>query len=54
MNILKEIIKEVKVVDPCESEPCKNDASCEADSEGGYKCTCKKGWEGENCEDSEF
>ncbi len=34
---------------PCNPNPCKNDSIC-TDRPDGYFCTCKKGYEGKNCE----
>jgi hypothetical protein len=38
-------------VDECSGSvnPCVNGATC-ANEEGGYKCICVNGYEGENCE----
>ncbi|XP_067041101.1 sushi, von Willebrand factor type A, EGF and pentraxin domain-containing protein 1-like [Acropora muricata] len=33
----------------CASNPCNNDATC-VESEGGFKCICKPGFTGKNCE----
>ncbi|XP_067023184.1 fibrillin-1-like isoform X3 [Acropora muricata] len=36
--------------DPCKaSKPCKNNATC-ANSNGNYRCICKPGYQGKNCE----
>ena len=37
---------------PCDqnSKLCLNGATCANDNKGGYKCTCDKGYTGENCE----
>lgn len=39
--------------DPCDPNPCANDATCEADAESasGFACDCPAGWEGDLCED---
>lgn len=37
-------------IDPCKaSKPCKNNAIC-ANSNGDYRCICKPGYQGKNCE----
>ena len=36
-------------VDECVLNPCKNGASCK-DKVNGYKCQCKAGYSGTNCE----
>ena len=37
-------------IDPCKaSKPCKNNATC-ANNNGDYRCTCKPGYQGKNCE----
>ncbi|KAM6201004.1 protein delta homolog 1 isoform 1-T1 [Rhynchocyon petersi] len=35
---------------PCNSNPCKNNATCEDLETGGYKCSCARGFEGTHCE----
>lgn len=42
------ILTEEEVPPPCESNPCKNGATCQ-DVDNGYKCTCLPGWTGDNC-----
>ena len=37
-------------VDPCSMTPCSNGGSCLNLPEGNYKCTCKSGWTGKQCE----
>ncbi|GBN19237.1 hypothetical protein AVEN_31019-1, partial [Araneus ventricosus] len=36
--------------DPCLSNPCKNDGTCDADGTG-FKCKCRAPWKGESCEE---
>ena len=36
-------------IDECTSAPCNNNGSCE-DLTRGYRCTCKQGYTGVNCE----
>ena len=36
--------------DPCEANPCQNEGTCEATSEGNASCSCPDGFEGELCE----
>ena len=42
--------------DPCfPNNPCLNGGVCKKDnSESGYTCTCKKGYNGTHCEHSKF
>jgi len=40
-------------VDPCESNPCHEDATCQTlFNEESYKCICAEGYDGETCQDS--
>lgn len=41
---------EVDTGPPCQSEPCKNGASCTEDNRGDYRCTCAPGYTGVHCE----
>ena len=36
-------------IDECESNPCKNGASC-VDGIGSYTCNCPQGYTGDECE----
>ncbi|KFM70624.1 Protocadherin Fat 1, partial [Stegodyphus mimosarum] len=38
--------------DPCHSQPCQNGGECKQDQKtlGAYKCECKSGYSGTNCE----
>ena len=37
-------------IDPCKAnKPCKNGATC-VNSSGDYRCICKTGYQGRNCE----
>ncbi|KHJ46955.1 EGF-like domain protein [Trichuris suis] len=38
------------VIDPCESNPCKNNGQCDS-ANGSYICTCFPGWTGKHCSD---
>ena len=38
-------------VDECVTDPCKNGATC-VDLVGSYRCDCKAGYTGSNCETS--
>ncbi|GBN71236.1 hypothetical protein AVEN_163834-1 [Araneus ventricosus] len=38
--------------DPCASNPCKNEGTCEADGTG-FKCECKEPWKGKTCEEND-
>ncbi|XP_074642610.1 collagen alpha-6(VI) chain-like [Tubulanus polymorphus] len=45
------IIKISSAADACSKLPCKNGATCSRDSSlKGYRCRCKAGWEGDDCE----
>ena len=35
--------------DECQSNPCRNDADC-VDLVNDYKCICKPGYEGKDCD----
>ncbi|GBO00568.1 hypothetical protein AVEN_217204-1, partial [Araneus ventricosus] len=37
--------------DPCSSNPCKNDGTCDADGRG-FKCKCNGHWKGDTCEEN--
>ena len=42
---------------PCNNKPCKNDAVCtnvRSKSGNPYTCVCKKGWEGDTCEEKQM
>jgi len=40
---------------PCTlNYPCQNNGVCSNDMEGGYVCSCKKGYMGDNCEISKI
>lgn len=36
-------------IDECVDEPCKNGATC-LNLPGSYRCDCKSGYHGKNCE----
>lgn len=36
----------------CLNNPCQNDATCEINESGSYKCNCQPGFHGEHCESS--
>ena len=36
-------------IDECESNPCKNGATCE-NKQNDYVCKCNAGWAGKNCD----
>ena len=36
-------------VNECANNPCKNGATC-TNTHGSYKCTCKSGFTGKNCD----
>ena len=38
-------------IDDCKGNPCSNDAKC-VDLVNDYKCECKPGYEGKNCDKS--
>lgn len=39
---------------PCLPNPCKNRGVCSiSDTQGGYVCTCKNGYSGENCNEDQ-
>ena len=40
-------------MDSCNPNPCKNSGVCTLDDEfvGGYKCSCRQGYQGTNCEE---
>ena len=40
-------------IDECEPKPCLNGGSCQ-DGINSYKCTCVAGFDGNNCENSEY
>ena len=40
-------------IDECASKPCENGGSCQ-DGVNSYKCTCLPGFDGKNCENSEY
>ena len=37
-------------VNPCDSSPCKNGASCQSGN-GKFSCECVEGFEGDTCEE---
>jgi len=37
-------------MDACYNQPCKNQGACQLVGLDKYKCECKNGWDGENCE----
>lgn len=40
-----------QVIDPCDSNPCKNDGTCDS-SDGQISCSCQDGFTGHYCESS--
>ena len=38
--------------DLCNPNPCQHGGKCQQNEEGGYKCACKIGTAGENCQQS--
>ena len=36
-------------IDECQNQPCQNGGTCQ-NEQGGYKCSCKAGFQGKNCE----
>ena len=38
-----------KGINPCYSDPCKNNGICEAYNDTYFTCDCVDGWEGVNC-----
>ena len=39
--------------DPCASRPCLNGGKCCKQGYNGYKCTCRSGYSGNNCQEVE-
>lgn len=35
---------------PCNSNPCQNNGSCEVENDGGYTCNCQLGFGGTDCQ----
>lgn len=51
-NKMKKVFDQFKNlfnINECETNPCKNGASC-LDLFGGYLCQCSDGWNGKNCD----
>lgn len=38
---------------PCKQNPCHNGGTCVDQADDKYKCVCKIGYEGKNCEEKE-
>ena len=41
-------LDETNDLDECSNNPCENGATCK-NTEGGFKCKCLEGWEGDTC-----
>ena len=44
---------EIIDINECASNPCKNGGTC-YDGINSYTCTCRSGWEGQNCDRGTF
>jgi Notch 1 len=40
----------IRLFQPCDSNPCLNEAECLNTLDGGFRCLCEWGWAGKTCE----